>query len=49
MKPGAYFISSGIIDMKKEEVRKALLANSFEIVEETKMNDWNSFVCRKVQ
>lgn len=49
MKPGAIFISSGIIEMKKEEVKEALLANSFEIVEETKMNDWYSFVCKKVQ
>lgn len=47
MKPGALFISSGIIEMKREEVKAALLCNQFEIVEETKMGDWVSFVCRK--
>lgn len=46
MAPGAYFISSGIIDMKAEEVRQALLANGFEIVEETRMKDWVSFVAK---
>ena len=48
MKPGALFISSGIIDMKRDEVEHALRSNQFEIVEETKMGDWVSFVCRKV-
>ena len=47
MKPGAMFISSGIIEMKRDEVKAALLRNQFEIVEETKMGDWVSFVCRK--
>lgn len=47
MKPGALFISSGIIEMKREEVKTALLANNFTIVEETKMGDWVSFVCRR--
>lgn len=47
MKPGGLFISSGIIEMKRDEVKKALLANHFEIVEETNMGDWFSFVCRK--
>lgn len=46
MAPGAYFISSGIIDMKAEEVREALLANGFEIVETTTMKDWVSYVAR---
>lgn len=47
MKPGGLFISSGIIDMKRDQVREALSANGFEIVEETNMGDWFSFVCRK--
>lgn len=46
MAPGAYFISSGIIDMKAEEVKEALLANGFEIVETTTMKDWVSYVAR---
>ena len=47
MKPGALFISSGIIDMKRDAVREALLKNRFEIVEETTLGDWVSFVARK--
>lgn len=47
MKPGALFISSGIIYLKAEEVKEALLANGFELVETTQMGDWFSYVVRK--
>ncbi len=46
MKPGGLFITSGIIDMKKQEVQEALLKNGFEIVEINEMGDWISFVAR---
>lgn len=46
MKPGALFISSGIIDMKENAVREALLANGFEIVEVTHSGEWVSFTAR---
>lgn len=46
MKPNGLFISSGIIDMKREEVEEALLKNGFEIVEVNEMGDWVSFVAR---
>ncbi|MCI8643476.1 MAG: 50S ribosomal protein L11 methyltransferase [Lachnospiraceae bacterium] len=46
MAEGAYFISSGIIDMKADEVKEALNANGFEIVEEARMKDWVSFVAK---
>lgn len=45
--PGGIFITSGIIDMKVEEVREALLKNGFEMVEEDKLKDWNCLVARK--
>ncbi len=48
MKQGALFVSSGIIEMKRDAVKAALEANAFEIVEETKMGDWVSFVCKKI-
>lgn len=48
MKPGSLFISSGIINMKEEAVRAALLENEFEIVEVTYSGDWVSFTARKV-
>ena len=47
MKKGGYFISSGIIDTKEEDVKKAVLENGFEIVEVIRMNDWVSIVARK--
>lgn len=46
MKPDGIFISSGIIDMKEEEVKTALLQNGFEIIEVTKMGDWVSMVAK---
>lgn len=49
MKKDGLFVSSGIIDMKREEVREALLSNRFEIVEENTLKDWVSFVARKTE
>ncbi|SFR68674.1 50S ribosomal protein L11 methyltransferase [Anaeromicropila populeti] len=46
LKPGGVFISSGIINMKKEEVKRALLKNGFEIVETNEQGDWVSFVAK---
>lgn len=46
MKPGALFISSGIIDTKEDAVKQALLANGFEIVEVTHSGEWVSFTAR---
>lgn len=43
MKPTGIFISSGIIDKKKEEVQNALKANGFEILEVNEMGEWVSF------
>ncbi|MDO5292178.1 MAG: 50S ribosomal protein L11 methyltransferase [bacterium] len=45
--PGGIFITSGIIDMKKEEVKEALIRNGFEMVEERSMKDWNCLIARK--
>lgn len=46
MKPDGVWISSGIIDMKEEEVKQALDKNGFDIVEVTKMGDWVSIVAK---
>ena len=45
--PGGIFITSGIIDMKKEEVREALIKTGFEMVEENALKDWNCLIARK--
>ena len=47
MKPGALFVSSGIINTKEDDVREALLANGFEILEVTHSGDWVAFTARK--
>ncbi len=47
LKDGGIFISSGIIYMKEEAVRAALLKNHFSILEVNKMGDWVSFVAQK--
>ena len=46
MKPGALFVSSGIIDMKEEAVHAALIENGFEIIEITRSGEWVSFTAR---
>lgn len=47
MKPGGIFISSGIIYMKEEDVRKAIIKNHFNILQVNRMGDWVSFVAQK--
>lgn len=46
MKEGGYFITSGIIDFRRDEVEKALCDNGFEILEVKHDGDWYAFVCR---
>ena len=46
MKPGAVFITSGIIDGRQDEVRAALEGNGFEVIEHRKEDEWHCFVCR---
>lgn len=48
LKPNGIFISSGIINTKEEQVKEAILKNGFEIIEITRMNDWVSFVAKKL-
>lgn len=47
MKPGAVFISSGIIKEKEAAVTEALTKNGFDIREITRMGDWVSIVANK--
>lgn len=49
LKKGGYFITSGIIDTKEEEVKQAILDNgNFEIVEITRQKDWSSITARRI-
>lgn len=47
LKKDGIFISSGIINNKKNEVQTALLENGFTIIETNQMGDWVSFVAKK--
>ena len=46
MKEDAVFITSGIIDMKEEAVKRALSENGFEIIEVSHMGEWVSIVAK---
>ncbi len=46
LKDGGFFITSGIIDMKEEAVKEALLGNGFEIIDVVHMNDWVSIIAK---
>ncbi|MDY2629578.1 MAG: 50S ribosomal protein L11 methyltransferase [Lachnospiraceae bacterium] len=49
LKHGSYFVTSGIINTKEEEVKAAFDANpEFEVVETVHDNDWVSIVARKM-
>ena len=49
LKPGGYFISSGIIDTKAPEVEAALTANPrWELVGKDQDGEWFSFLARRV-
>ena len=47
MKKGAYFISSGIIDFKENEVKDALEAVGLEIIEINHQGEWVNITARK--
>ncbi|MCR5196030.1 MAG: 50S ribosomal protein L11 methyltransferase [Pseudobutyrivibrio sp.] len=47
MKPGAYFITSGIIDFKENEVKEALEAVGLTILEVNHQGEWVNITARK--
>ncbi|MGX7111279.1 50S ribosomal protein L11 methyltransferase [Gemella cuniculi] len=47
LEDGGYFITSGIIKDKKDELLDKMLKQGFRLVEETSDNDWYSFVVTK--
>jgi len=44
---GGYYITSGIIKDKKDELLEKMLERGFKLVEETSDNEWYSFVVTK--
>ncbi|VVM32064.1 Ribosomal protein L11 methyltransferase (EC 2.1.1.-), partial [Terribacillus sp. AE2B 122] len=47
IKPGGLFITSGIISQKKGDVKDALIASGFDIVEVNEMEDWVAIIAKK--
>jgi ribosomal protein L11 methyltransferase len=48
VKPGGYFIASGIIGAKKEQLKEAITQAGFEITEILQMEDWVAFIAKKI-
>ncbi|MCM3765337.1 50S ribosomal protein L11 methyltransferase [Neobacillus niacini] len=48
VKPGGFFITSGIIQPKKDLVKEALIASGFEIVETILMEDWVAIISKRL-
>nr|WP_254119221.1 50S ribosomal protein L11 methyltransferase [Bacillus sp. FJAT-29790] len=49
VKPGGYFIASGIIQQKKLDVKEAIAAAGFEIEETIQMEDWVAIIGKRKQ
>ncbi|AQQ52959.1 50S ribosomal protein L11 methyltransferase [Planococcus lenghuensis] len=47
VKPGGYYVTSGIIGAKKEDVKQALIASGFVIDEVMMMEDWVTIISKK--
>ena len=47
VKPGGYFVTSGIIGAKKEDVKNALIASGFNIEEVLMMEDWVAIIAKR--
>ena len=47
LEDGGYFITSGIVKDKKDELLEKMLEQGFKLVEETSDNEWYSFVVTK--
>ncbi len=47
VKPGGYFIASGIIQPKKEDVKHAIISSGFTIDETIQMEDWVAFIAKR--
>lgn len=48
LKKDGYFITAGIILPKKQEVKDSIIEAGFEIVETLQMEDWISFIAKKI-
>ena len=47
LKPGGIYITSGILDVKEQEVREAVEGAGLAVVEITRQGEWVSITARK--
>ncbi|AZV63500.1 50S ribosomal protein L11 methyltransferase [Peribacillus frigoritolerans] len=47
VKPGGYFIASGIIQTKKQDVKEAIIASGFTVEETILMEDWVAIIAKR--
>ncbi|MCK2003037.1 50S ribosomal protein L11 methyltransferase [[Brevibacterium] frigoritolerans] len=47
VKPGGYFIASGIIQTKKHDVKEAIIASGFTVEETILMEDWVAIIAKR--
>ena len=47
VKPGGYFIASGIIQPKKQDVKAAIIASGFTVEETILMEDWVAIIAKR--
>ncbi|QQZ10816.1 50S ribosomal protein L11 methyltransferase [Heyndrickxia vini] len=47
VKPNGYFIASGIIQQKKDQVKEAIISSGFSIEETIVMEDWIAFIAKR--
>ena len=47
IRPGGFFICSGIVDTRRAEVRQALEAAGYQDIEEVHRGEWTAFRCRR--
>ncbi|MFS0595930.1 50S ribosomal protein L11 methyltransferase [Peribacillus frigoritolerans] len=47
VKPGGFFIASGIIQTKKQDVKEAIIASGFTVEETILMEDWVAIIAKR--
>ncbi|MFA1711601.1 50S ribosomal protein L11 methyltransferase [Peribacillus frigoritolerans] len=47
VKPGGYFIASGIIQTKKQDVKESIIASGFTVEETILMEDWVAIIAKR--
>jgi ribosomal protein L11 methyltransferase len=47
LKPGGYFLVSGIINTVAADIENQLITNGYQLIQKTRMGDWYGYIVRK--